>query len=355
MLEVPSKEGMNKPPEPTQHSRDPIYRVRGVDGSPIDRGSPTDESLPVVIVGAGPTGLAAGNLLGVAGIATLIIERNTGLSNIPKAIALDDEGLRICQAMGLSTAISNCIVSDISVDCVSEGRLLAKVVPTSKRNGYPLISTFHQPEFEAVLLDGLQRFPCVNLRFQHSVETLEQNADCVVVTIRTPAGTLHKVRCSYLLACDGGGSTIRHSLNIPLQGKTFAQRWLVIDSISKCTGTLSGGQVTPCGNPVWGTGNQEVVKIFCNPQRPAVSIPAPHHGRRWEFMLLPGETEEEMLEPATISALLQQTDAFPHTDIIRQTVYTFHAARAKTFSQGRVFLLQRRRPYDAPLRRTGIE
>ncbi len=275
----------------------------------------------------------------MAGIPTLLIERNTGLSNIPKAIALDDEGLRICQAMGLSTAISNCIVSDISVDCVSEGRLLAKVIPTSKRNGYPLISTFHQPEFEAVLLDGLQRFPCVTLRFQHTVETLEQNADCVVVTIRTPAGTRHKVRCSYLLACDGGGSTIRHSLNIPLQGKTFAQRWLVIDSISKCTGTLSGGQVTPCGNPVWGTGNQEVVKIFCNPQRPAVSIPAPHHGRRWEFMLLPGETEKEMLEPATISALLQQTDPSPNTQIIRQTVYTFHAARAKTFSQGRVFLL----------------
>ena len=154
--------------------------------------------------------------------------------------------------MGLSTAISNCIVSDISVDCVSEGRLLAKVVPTSKRNGYPLISTFHQPEFEAVLLDGLQRFPCVNLRFQHSVETLEQNADCVVVTIRTPAGTLHKVRCSYLLACDGGGSTIRHSLNIPLQGKTFAQRWLVIDSISKCTGTLCRSHITLCGESCLG-------------------------------------------------------------------------------------------------------
>ncbi len=256
----------------------------------------------------------------MAGIATLIIERNAELSNIPKAIALDDEGLRICQAMGLSTAISNCIVSDISVDCVSEGRLLAKVVPTSKRNGYPLISTFHQPEFESVLLDGLQRFSCVTLRFQHTVETLEQNADYTVVSIRTPAGTLHKVRCSYLLACDGGGSTIRHSLNIPLQGKTFAQRWLVIDSITN-------------GN------SSAVVKIFCNPQRPAVSIPAPHHGRRWEFMLLPGETEEEMLEPATISALLEQTDPSPNTQIIRQTVYTFHAARAKTFSQGRVFLL----------------
>src|SRR5712692_5782453 len=159
----------------------------------------TDESIPIVIVGAGPTGLAAGNLLGVAGIPTLIIERNAGLSNIPKAIALDDEGLRICQAMGLSTAISNCIVSDISIHCVSEGRLLAKVVPKNRRNGYPLISTFYQPEFEAVLLDGLRRFTCVNIRFQHTVEALEQNADCVIVTIRTPTGTLSKVRCRYLL------------------------------------------------------------------------------------------------------------------------------------------------------------
>src|SRR6266404_2872721 len=80
----------------------------------------TDESIPVVIVGAGPIGLAVGNLLGVAGIPTLIIERNAGLSNIPKAIALDDEGLRICQAMDLGTAISNHIVSDISIDCVAE-------------------------------------------------------------------------------------------------------------------------------------------------------------------------------------------------------------------------------------------
>lgn len=279
-----------------------------------------DESVPVVIVGAGPTGLAAGNLLGVAGISTLILERNSGLSPIPKAIALDDEGLRICQAMGLSTAISNCIVSDIALQCMSKGRLLAKVLPLSRRNGYPLISTFYQPEFEAVLLDGLRRFCCVNVCFQHTVEALEQSADGVVVSLRTSTGTLRKVRSSYLLACDGGRSTIRHVLNIPLQGRTFAQKWLIIDSIA----TLD---------------SSAVVKVFCHPQRPAVSIPAPHHGRRWEFMLLPGETEKEMLEPSTISALLQQTDALPQTPIIRQAVYTFHATRAKTFSQGRVFLL----------------
>ena len=281
-----------------------------------------------MIIGAGPTGLAAGNLLGAAGIATLIVECNTGLSKLPKAIALDDEGLRICQAMGLSAALSNCIVSDISIQCVAEGRLLAKIAPLGKRNGYPLISTFHQPEFEAVLLDGLRRFSCVNVCFQHTVEALEKGdgSDCVVVSVRTASGTLKQVRCSYLLACDGGRSIIRRSLNIPMRGTTFAQKWLVIDSIS-LDPRISLEHSPP------------VIDIFCNPHRPAVSIPAPHNGRRWEFMLLPGETEAGMLEPATISALLQRTDAFPHMHIIRKAIYTFHAAQAKSFSQGRVFLL----------------
>jgi 3-(3-hydroxy-phenyl)propionate hydroxylase len=333
------------------------------------KGCPQIESISIIIVGAGPTGLAAGNLLGATGIPALVIERNAAVSDIPKAIALDDEGLRICQAMGLSSALSDCILSDLSIECVgqvagkslgdssrdegwrvSEERLLAKVVPASRRNGYPLISTFYQPEFEAALLDGLRRFPCVEVRFQHTVEALEQSAEGIIVSIRTPAGALRQVQCAYLLACDGGSSSVRHLLNISMRGTTFAQQWLVIDSISG---------VTPA----------PVVKIFCNPQRPAVAIPAPHNRRRWEFMLLPGETEKDMLEPATISALLQLY-AFPQnrrrdaihrvlvpgrawppgrdesrpydgfqTQIIRQAVYTFHAAQARTFSQGRVFLL----------------
>ncbi|HLX56651.1 MAG TPA: FAD-dependent monooxygenase, partial [Ktedonobacteraceae bacterium] len=280
-----------------------------------------DEFIPVVVVGAGPTGLAVANLLGKAGIATLVIERSTGVSDIPKAIALDDEGLRVCQAMGRSLALRNCILSDLSVECVSGGWLLAKVIPQRRSNGYPLISTFYQPEFEAVLLDGLRRFPCVEIRFQHTVESLMQDQDGVIVATRTPTGTIQQVRCAYLLACDGGRSTVRHSLNIPLQGMTFEQRWLVIDALS--------GE----------TPKSRCVTIFCHPQRPAVSIPGPNHRRRWELMLLPGETTHAMLEPTAISAALQQVGASPPTQIVRQAIYTFHAAQAKTFSLGRVFLL----------------
>ena len=63
------------------------------------------EFVSVLIVGAGPTGLVAANLLGQFGIETLLIERNTRLNDLPRAIAIDDEGLRICQALGLGDEI----------------------------------------------------------------------------------------------------------------------------------------------------------------------------------------------------------------------------------------------------------
>ncbi len=57
--------------------------------------------LPVLIVGAGPTGLTAANLLGSMGVRALLVERNATTSDDAKAISLDDESLRICQVAGL--------------------------------------------------------------------------------------------------------------------------------------------------------------------------------------------------------------------------------------------------------------
>jgi 3-(3-hydroxy-phenyl)propionate hydroxylase len=280
----------------------------------------TQKHIPVIIVGAGPTGLTMGNLLGMAGIDTLILERNSGLSDLPKAIAIDDEGLRICQAMGLLEPILQHVLLDVRADYVSGKRLLAKVAPTGKRNGFPLISTFQQPQFEAILLAGIQRFSCVNIAFQHTVEEFEQTEQHVIVTVRTPEANLNKITCAYLLACDGGKSAIRRALSIPMQGSTFAQKWLVIDSIND-------------HDP------SRTITFFCNPQRPAVTVPSPQQCRRWEFMLLPGEQETDLLRPETIRKLIQQVGGTDHPQIIRQAIYTFHAVLARTFSKGRIFLL----------------
>lgn len=286
----------------------------------ITPGKQDSEAVSVVIVGAGPTGLIAGNLLGMAGIDTLILERNASLSDYPKAISIDDEGLRICQAIGLSDTVARSVLLDIHAHYVSAGRLFARVAPTNMRNGYPQISTFNQPEFETTLLEGLQRFQCVNIRFQSTVESFEQTGSKVIITIRTPGGALHTITCNYLLACDGGKSTVRHILNIPMKGTTFAQQWLVVD-------VIADEEVAP------------IAMFFCNPERPTVTVPTPHKGRRWEFMLMPGEKEQELLQGKNIAALIQQAGGSSQSTIIRKTIYTFHSTLAERLSKGRVFLL----------------
>jgi 3-(3-hydroxy-phenyl)propionate hydroxylase len=298
----------------------------------------------VVIVGAGPTGLSAANLLGKAGIDTLLFERNATLSDMPRAISIDDEGLRTCQAMGLGKAILENVLLDVDAHYLSGRYYLSKIAPTSNRNGYPLISTFHQPTFEATLLNGLERFACIEIHFQHTVETFVQSEHAVHISVRSDDGLLYDIECLYLLACDGGKSSIRHALNIPMQEVSlqnlllptarsntkrknrYAQKWLVVDT-TQPEDTVDN------------------ITFFCNATRPAVTVPAPHSRRRWEFMLLPGEQEKDLLPVEVVQKLIQQIWTSQREwltqkpQIERRAIYTFHAAIAKTLSQRRVFLL----------------
>lgn len=273
-----------------------------------------------IIVGAGPTGLALANLLGLYGLDALLIERNPTLSTIPKAISLDDEGLRIVQAMGLAEAVQADLLTNLAARYTSGQRVLARVAPTSQRHGYSLISTFHQPHFEATLQAGLARYPAISLHFGHTLESFTQSETGVLVDIRTPDGELQQVACAYLLACDGAKSTVRTKLQVSMRGTTYAQPWLVIDTLE---------------DPATATS----LRFFCDPARPAVSVPAPGGRRRWEFMLLPGERAEDLSQPERMRALIRQADgpAFPR--IARSAIYVFSAALAQSFQQGRVFLL----------------
>jgi 3-(3-hydroxy-phenyl)propionate hydroxylase len=238
--------------------------------------------------------------------------------------------------MGLSKEVLEHVLQDIDAHYLSRQHFLAKVSPTSRRNGYPLISTFDQPTFEATLLHGLERFGCIKVLFQHTVETVEQDEQAVRLSVRRPDGSLLQVECAYLLACDGGKSPIRHALGIPMHPlfhqknskQDVGQRWLVVDCVED-------------------EDDADVATFFCDYRRPAVTVPAPRRARRWEFMLLPGESEADLLRPERIPTLIQEAQrSHPDTKaretrpyIIRQTIYTFRTGLAARFSQGRVFLL----------------
>src|SRR5579871_1303527 len=61
----------------------------------------TTEHVEVLVVGGGPTGLAIANALGGAGVTVLLVEQDPGVATLPRAVSIDDEGMRFVQSIGL--------------------------------------------------------------------------------------------------------------------------------------------------------------------------------------------------------------------------------------------------------------
>lgn len=275
---------------------------------------------PVVIVGAGPTGLTLANLLGGEGIPALLIERHPSTVQEPRAVSLDDESLRTMQALGLVTEVLKQVVPGYGSHYYSPaGHCFLKVEPTDMPYGYPRRNAFRQPILERQLREGLERFPHIETRFGWTLETLAQDASSVVVGFKGPDGRHTQIRCEYLIGCDGASSTVRNLLGISLAGSTFEERWLIID--------LENSE-----------NSSPHTKVFCDPRRPCISLPGPNCTHRFEFKLHPHERDDTVLAPEVIQNLLRLHEANPNSIIKRKVVYRFHARLADHWSKGRVFL-----------------
>jgi 3-(3-hydroxy-phenyl)propionate hydroxylase len=274
----------------------------------------------VAIVGAGPVGLMTANLLGLAGIRVVVLERNKGLLGLPRAIAYDAETLRLFTQVGLFNEIAPGLIQNPHVRHLNARNvtLMAADFPVRSQFGHSALGTFYQPEFEKVLLNGLSRFNTVCTQFEHAVTGFEQDASGVVLKISTPDGPRLQ-RANYVVACDGGASGIRELLGAQLIGSTYAEHWLVIDAIVRNHGVR---QIT----------------FNCDPHRPRVELPTIGERVRWEFMQLPGETREDLMSDDKIRSLVMQHTKYRSFEIERKAIYTFHARVADRWRQGRVFL-----------------
>ncbi len=275
---------------------------------------------PVVIIGAGPTGLTLANLLGGYGVRVLLVERNAATVTEPRAVSIDDESLRTMQAIGLIERVLSQVVQGYGSEYYgSDGRLFLKVRPTEEPYGYPRRNAFRQPILEAQLREGLARFSHVRTSFSCTLKSFQQRSDHVALMLHGADGQIEPVECEYLVGCDGAGSTVRTALGIQLCGRTFAERWLIVDL-----------EDSPAPSPE--------TLVFCAARRPCIALPGPGGSRRFEFKLHPHEDAKQMLEQSTVEALLERHGAAPGSRLRRKVVYTFHARVAERWAVGRVLL-----------------
>ena len=279
-------------------------------------------AIQVVVVGAGPTGLTLANILGMHGIATLLVERNDSTVTEPRAVSIDDETLRTMQYIDLVDVVRQRIVPGYGSHYFSaSGSCFAKVLPDTLEYGFPRRSAFRQPILEGQLREGLRRFPCVETRFSTAAIRAEDAGTHVRVTLESRVqGNAGVVNAAYVVACDGARSPIRESLGIAMGGNTYDTRWLIVDLIGS-------------------TDRFRHTRVFCDPRRPGLQLPGPDGTRRYEFMLLPGEDPEAFVAEPNVRALLARHSAEDaRLTIVRKVIYHFHARIAKRWRAGRIFL-----------------
>jgi 3-(3-hydroxy-phenyl)propionate hydroxylase len=274
----------------------------------------------VLIVGAGPVGLTIANTLGLYGVRVLVVEKLDRIIDYPRAIGIDDESLRTLQATGLAAQVQAHITPDHAMRFVTAGgRCFADIDPRTDEFGWSRRNAFIQPQIDNLLFQGLARFAHVQVLFGHELESFTQDDTGVTLQLKGAEGA-RQVRGRYLVGCDGGNSFIRRSLNVPFEGRTKPNQWIVVDVRND-----------PLGTPH--------VYMHCDPERPYVSAALPHGIRRFEFMVMPGETEEELSKPENLARLMRKVVADPaRVDYIHKRVYTHNARLAETFRVRRVLL-----------------
>jgi 3-(3-hydroxy-phenyl)propionate hydroxylase len=285
---------------------------------------------PVVVVGAGPTGMTAASLLASYGVEVVVLDRWTEVYPQPRAVHLDDETYRILAQVGVAeefAAISRPAKGLRLQD--ARHRVFAEFRRTSieGRHGYPQANMFDQPELEALLRTNLQARAGVTFRGGVEVHAVRPDGPGSVRVDLTDcaSGARESLSAAYVLGCDGANSVVRSSIGSAMRDLRFEQRWLVVDvNIDRDLGQWEG------------------VHQVCDTHRAATYMRIGNRRYRWEFQLRDGESADDFSTLAGLRPLLEPwigASADDDLAVVRSAEYRFRAQVADRWRAGRIFLL----------------
>lgn len=259
----------------------------------------------VAIVGLGPAGATLANLCGSWGLRTVVFERSRAPYPQPRACHLDAEIARIFQHLGFEDDLHELLTASAGMEYVDAGGRSLFTFEGFERE--PLLGwhedyVFVQPEIDAMLRAGLEQYQHVSVR----------------LGCESPGADELRSIARYVVACDGANSMIREEIGVDLIDLGFDERWFVADVM------LHDAAV-----PVLPT----IIQQVCDRRRLTTFVPSHGMHRRWEFRLTGDELVPDvwrLLAPWGINAA--------NADLVRATVYRFHALMAARWREGDIFL-----------------
>lgn len=280
----------------------------------------------VAIVGYGPTGAALANFLGEAGLAVAVFEREPSVHQLPRAAHFDGEVMRIFQALGLKDDVDAIARPGTKgmhfVSATGQTLLIRKGVEGPGPHACAGNYYFHQPELEAVLRRGVERFGTVQAFARHEVEAVEDGADAARLRVRNlERSGVREITARFVIGCDGARSLVRRAIGSGRADLGLHQPWLVLDLLLKREVDLP-----------------EYTVQHCDPARPMTQVNMVGRRRRWEIMLMPGDDPATIAQPANVWRFLARWLTPADAEIERSAVYTFHSVIARGWRKGRLLI-----------------
>jgi len=188
---------------------------------------------PVVVVGAGPVGLAAAIDLAQSGVPVVVLDDDNTVSVGSRGVCYAKRTLEVLDRLGLGQA---CVDKGVSWNV---GRTFLQeeevyhfnLLPQAdhQRPGMINLQQYYLEEYE---IRRARELPNIDLRFCSKVTSVEPQGDGAVVQVEMPDGS-YTLQTDWLIVADGARSSIRRMMNLEIDGKVFQDRFLIADVVMK--------------------------------------------------------------------------------------------------------------------------
>jgi len=197
----------------------------------------TPETRPVLIIGAGPTGMTAAMELSRLGVPVRIVDKLTEPSTTSRALAVQARTLELLQQRGLSRQIVELGNRANATTIYSDGKTLGRVPLAEIKSRYNYVLLLAQSETERLLREQLAR---QNVTIERGTELVavaqmdgydaaSMEKGGVRVVLRHPNRTLEEVDAAYVISAEGSHSSLRHTFDLQFEGRALHQSYALAD------------------------------------------------------------------------------------------------------------------------------
>ncbi|MGI4789905.1 MAG: FAD-dependent monooxygenase [Janthinobacterium lividum] len=201
----------------------------------------------ILIVGAGPTGLALALFLAKSGVTPRIIDKNSGPGQASRALGVQSRTLEFYRQLGFADEVVSQGIQIQEIRLRAHGHVTAEVKIADFGAGlspYPFVLSFPQDDHERLLVGKLQ-VAGIEVEWNTEIVGLAGTAEEVQATLHRQDGWTENCSAAYVCGCDGARSFIRQNLKLDFAGGTYDRTYFVADV--EATGeATSGSSFTLC-------------------------------------------------------------------------------------------------------------